>query len=254
MPQVTTKLADGDIAKEILLVNTFEVAQEIADIRPHAFNRVAVNLAKAIAIFIAGILFGTMTNGVSIPLYAVVALILIGIDSFLSDGTTWRNYAVQVADQVNNSNFDPNDETGDCDSNYTSGRGASGGTGHSDCPWIWGNYSIQPAQTVSRLNDTTNYIRIDTNLSPASRQVDIVYRSDQTFVSSEQGIVWKFFVLELNGVPDQTFLYAGESVFSPSAYTWRDADFFFLTWSQNSVFKCQAPRNLVRDGNFPLCR
>ena len=86
MLQVTTKLADGDIAKEILFVNTFEGAQEIADIRPHTFNRVAVDLTKAIPIVVAGILFSTMTNGVSIPLYAVIALILIGIDQRIFAG------------------------------------------------------------------------------------------------------------------------------------------------------------------------
>jgi len=63
--QVPPKLTDGDIAKEILLVNTFKGVQEIANIRPHAFNRVAVDLTKAIAIVVAGILFSTMTSSVS---------------------------------------------------------------------------------------------------------------------------------------------------------------------------------------------
>jgi len=78
--QVMTKLTNSNIAKEIPLVNAFEGAQEVADIRPHAFNSVAVNLAKPIAIIVTGVFLSTMTNGGSIPLYAVVALILIGVD------------------------------------------------------------------------------------------------------------------------------------------------------------------------------
>jgi len=53
MLEIDTEFADGNVATEVVLVNTTEGAQEFTHRRPHTFGSVDMHLTDAIAVIIA---------------------------------------------------------------------------------------------------------------------------------------------------------------------------------------------------------
>jgi hypothetical protein len=78
--QIDMKLADGKIACQELFVNTPKLAHKVSHKRPHAFDRVDMNFADAIAVIVPRPFFLRMTNRVVRTINVVVALPFIGID------------------------------------------------------------------------------------------------------------------------------------------------------------------------------
>ena len=67
-------------------MNALERTQEVADVGPHAFNGVDVNLTDPIAIIIPGPFRCAVTNGCSRANNVVVAPLLIGVDLSINQG------------------------------------------------------------------------------------------------------------------------------------------------------------------------
>src|SRR3972149_2534787 len=72
--QISSEFADGNIAAEVALMNTLEGAQERPDIGPHAFNGIAMNFAKAVAIGVPRPFMLAVTNGIVHTLEVIVTL------------------------------------------------------------------------------------------------------------------------------------------------------------------------------------
>ena len=67
----------------MFLVNAFERAQKIADIRPHAFRRVAMHFAHTIAIVIARIFMHAMVHCGMHADDVIVPVRFVGVDNRL---------------------------------------------------------------------------------------------------------------------------------------------------------------------------
>ena len=76
---ITLELSDSNIASEIFFMNAFERAEEVAQIRPHAFGSVTVNFAHPITILVTRILMLAVTDGGMDPQDLLITQILIGV-------------------------------------------------------------------------------------------------------------------------------------------------------------------------------
>jgi hypothetical protein len=80
MLEIDAELTHGDIATEVFFVDTSKRAKEITHRRPHAFSRIGMNFANAIAIIISGPFFVSVTDRGVGPDDMVVSLPFIGVD------------------------------------------------------------------------------------------------------------------------------------------------------------------------------
>ncbi len=88
---------DGDIARQISLVNSAIRSQEITQTRPAAFVRVDMDFPNAISIVIACIFILSMTDCVAHALYAIVTIVFIRVERRFRSGKVLDKWTQAIA-------------------------------------------------------------------------------------------------------------------------------------------------------------